>query len=95
MASLAATNWPQPAILVPCLSWSTASGVFTKVGLKFINFVLNLITSLFLFSSLFTPLCFMVLSSFLFTNSFTSINLHDGVPLPQINTYLGGEDKFH
>ncbi|ODM92638.1 hypothetical protein Ocin01_14037 [Orchesella cincta] len=30
MASLAATNWPKPISLVPCLSWSTASGVFTK-----------------------------------------------------------------
>lgn len=31
MASLAATNWPKPLVLVPCLSWSTASAVFTKV----------------------------------------------------------------
>nr|XP_045601387.1 protein ABHD18-like isoform X2 [Procambarus clarkii] len=30
MASLAATNWPKPLPLVPCLSWSTASGVFTQ-----------------------------------------------------------------
>uniref|UniRef100_A0A1B6F594 Uncharacterized protein n=1 Tax=Cuerna arida TaxID=1464854 RepID=A0A1B6F594_9HEMI len=30
MASLAATNWPKPIALVPCLSWSTASGVFTE-----------------------------------------------------------------
>ncbi|XP_077299151.1 protein ABHD18 isoform X2 [Arctopsyche grandis] len=30
MASLAATNWPKPLVLVPCLSWSTASAVFTK-----------------------------------------------------------------
>ncbi|XP_048827158.1 protein ABHD18 isoform X1 [Brienomyrus brachyistius] len=29
MASLAVTNWPRPIPLVPCLSWSTASGVFT------------------------------------------------------------------
>lgn len=29
MASLAATNWPKPLVLVPCLSWSTASAVFT------------------------------------------------------------------
>ncbi|XP_067849695.1 protein ABHD18 isoform X2 [Heptranchias perlo] len=29
MASLAASNWPKPIPLVPCLSWSTASGVFT------------------------------------------------------------------
>ncbi|XP_033150608.1 protein ABHD18 isoform X5 [Drosophila busckii] len=29
MASLAATNWPKPIVLVPCLSWSTASAVFT------------------------------------------------------------------
>ncbi|XP_071975493.1 protein ABHD18 [Engystomops pustulosus] len=30
MASLAVTNWPKPIPLIPCLSWSTASGVFTK-----------------------------------------------------------------
>lgn len=30
MASLAATNWPKPIVVVPCLSWSTASGVFTE-----------------------------------------------------------------
>ncbi|XP_014614167.1 PREDICTED: uncharacterized protein C4orf29 homolog isoform X2 [Polistes canadensis] len=30
MASLAATNWPKPIVLVPCLSWSTASPVFTE-----------------------------------------------------------------
>uniref|UniRef100_A0A6M2DYQ1 Putative secreted protein n=1 Tax=Xenopsylla cheopis TaxID=163159 RepID=A0A6M2DYQ1_XENCH len=30
MASLAATNWPKPIVLVPCLSWSTASAVFTR-----------------------------------------------------------------
>lgn len=29
MASIAATNWPKPLVLVPCLSWSTASAVFT------------------------------------------------------------------
>ncbi|XP_060035079.1 protein ABHD18 isoform X3 [Erinaceus europaeus] len=29
MASLAVSNWPKPVPLVPCLSWSTASGVFT------------------------------------------------------------------
>lgn len=29
MASLAASNWPKPLVLVPCLSWSTASAVFT------------------------------------------------------------------
>ncbi|KAM3612634.1 uncharacterized protein V6R79_011605 [Siganus canaliculatus] len=29
MASLAATNWPKPIPLIPCLSWSTASSVFT------------------------------------------------------------------
>uniref|UniRef100_A0A0A1WSB7 Uncharacterized protein C4orf29 homolog n=1 Tax=Zeugodacus cucurbitae TaxID=28588 RepID=A0A0A1WSB7_ZEUCU len=29
MASLAATNWPKPLVLVPCLSWSTAAPVFT------------------------------------------------------------------
>uniref|UniRef100_A0A0K8THS9 Protein ABHD18 n=1 Tax=Lygus hesperus TaxID=30085 RepID=A0A0K8THS9_LYGHE len=30
MASLAATSIPEPVVLVPCLSWSTASGVFTE-----------------------------------------------------------------
>ena len=30
MASLAASSWPKPIVLVPCLSWSTASGVFTR-----------------------------------------------------------------
>lgn len=29
MASLAASNWDKPLSLIPCLSWSTASGVFT------------------------------------------------------------------
>ncbi|XP_008279127.1 protein ABHD18 isoform X2 [Stegastes partitus] len=29
MASLAVTNWPKPIPLIPCLSWSTASSVFT------------------------------------------------------------------
>lgn len=31
MASLAATNWHKPLSLIPCLSWSTASSVFTQV----------------------------------------------------------------
>ena len=30
MASLAASSWPKPVALVPCLSWSTASSVFTS-----------------------------------------------------------------
>jgi len=30
MASLAAITWGKPIPLVPCLSWSTASGVFTQ-----------------------------------------------------------------
>jgi len=30
MASLAATNWPKPLVLVPCLSWSSATPVFTQ-----------------------------------------------------------------
>ena len=30
MASLAASSWPKPIVLVPCLSWSTASSVFTR-----------------------------------------------------------------
>ncbi|KAM8938932.1 protein ABHD18 isoform 2-T2 [Pelodytes ibericus] len=42
MASLAVTNWPKPIPLVPCLSWSTASGVFTtadsfKMGQEFVK----------------------------------------------------------
>lgn len=32
MASLAATNWPKPLVCVPCLSWTTASSVFTRVS---------------------------------------------------------------
>ena len=31
MASLAATTWPKPLAIIPCLSWSTASCVFTQV----------------------------------------------------------------
>lgn len=31
MASLAVTNWPKPIPLIPCLSWTTASTVFTTV----------------------------------------------------------------
>ncbi|CAG0918712.1 unnamed protein product, partial [Notodromas monacha] len=30
MASLAATNWPKPIALIPCLSGTSASGVFTQ-----------------------------------------------------------------
>nr|CAG4635538.1 EOG090X08BF [Artemia franciscana] len=30
MASIAAGAWPEPVVLVPCLSWTTASTVFTK-----------------------------------------------------------------
>lgn len=40
-ASLAATNWPKPLVLVPCLSWSTASPVFTQVSLRSIPYRLN------------------------------------------------------
>lgn len=29
-ASLAGTNWPKPIGIVPCLSWTTASCVFTQ-----------------------------------------------------------------
>lgn len=32
MASLACTAWPKPLAIVPCLSWSTASCVFTEVA---------------------------------------------------------------
>ncbi len=35
MASLAVTNWPKPIPLIPCLSWTTASSVFTTVRFKF------------------------------------------------------------
>lgn len=31
MASIAATAWPKPLGIIPCLSWSTASCVFTQV----------------------------------------------------------------
>ena len=34
MASLASTAWPKPLAIVPCLSWSTASCVFTQVLIK-------------------------------------------------------------
>ncbi|XP_030740647.1 protein ABHD18 isoform X2 [Echinops telfairi] len=42
MASLAVSNWPKPMPLIPCLSWSTASGVFTtmdsfKMGQEFMG----------------------------------------------------------
>ncbi|XP_063493606.1 protein ABHD18 isoform X4 [Symphalangus syndactylus] len=42
MASLAVSNWPKPMPLIPCLSWSTASGVFTttdsfKMGQEFVK----------------------------------------------------------
>uniref|UniRef100_A0A2K5CUN2 Abhydrolase domain containing 18 n=1 Tax=Aotus nancymaae TaxID=37293 RepID=A0A2K5CUN2_AOTNA len=42
MASLAVSNWPKPMPLIPCLSWSTASGVFTttdsfKMGKEFVK----------------------------------------------------------
>ena len=30
MASLAGTNWHRPIAIVPCLSWTTASCVFTQ-----------------------------------------------------------------
>lgn len=30
MASLAATNYTKPLVVVPCLSWTTASSVFTE-----------------------------------------------------------------
>lgn len=33
MASLAVTNWPKPIPLIPCLSWTTASNVFTTVSI--------------------------------------------------------------
>ena len=33
MASIAATVWNKPIAIVPCLSWTTAAPVFTKVGL--------------------------------------------------------------
>lgn len=46
MASLAVSNWPKPMPLIPCLSWSTASGVFTTVielWLKLDNVYLNIV----------------------------------------------------
>lgn len=36
MASLACTAWPKPLAIVPCLSWTTASCVFTQVKWHFI-----------------------------------------------------------
>ena len=38
MASLAATAWPKPLGIIPCLSWSTASCVFTQVIFLDFNF---------------------------------------------------------
>lgn len=47
MASLAATNWPKPLVLVPCLSWSTAAAVFTQVCvLENLNLSLNILNNL-------------------------------------------------
>lgn len=44
MASLAVTNWPKPLPLIPCLSWSTASAVFTTVINKLHNtFFVNML----------------------------------------------------
>ena len=47
MASLAASSWPKPLSFVPCLSWSTASMVWTQVlygvssmALKYVNSML-------------------------------------------------------
>lgn len=40
MASLAAASWPKPVVLIPCLSGTTASGVFTEV---FMNLVFTII----------------------------------------------------
>ncbi|XP_033742069.1 protein ABHD18-like [Pecten maximus] len=34
MACLAATNWHKPLVLVPCLSWTTASSVYTRGVLR-------------------------------------------------------------
>jgi hypothetical protein len=34
MASLASSVWPKPVALVPCLSWTTASPVFTRVKIS-------------------------------------------------------------
>lgn len=40
MASLAAVSWPKPIVLVPCLSGTTAAGVFTEVTLLIKCFLL-------------------------------------------------------
>jgi len=40
MASLAAASWPKPVVLVPCLSGTTASGVFTEVIITIINLLI-------------------------------------------------------
>lgn len=42
MASLAAASWPKPIVLVPCLSGTTASGVFTEVFIC-INYYLSVV----------------------------------------------------
>jgi hypothetical protein len=47
MASLAATNWPKPIVLVPCLSWSSATPVFTQVCQKNLYRLLTRINNLY------------------------------------------------
>ena len=34
MASLAASNWPEPLSLIPCMSWTTASTVYMQGVMK-------------------------------------------------------------
>lgn len=40
MASLAAASWPKPVVLVPCLSGTTASGVFTEVFMTLVFIII-------------------------------------------------------
>lgn len=48
MASLAAASWPKPIVLVPCLSGTTAAGVFTEVIIDINNIVIILLIKKFL-----------------------------------------------
>jgi hypothetical protein len=41
MASLAASAWPKPISLVPCLAWTSASVTFCQVGILPINQSVN------------------------------------------------------
>lgn len=62
MASLAASSWPKPVVLVPCLSWSTASGVFTR-GVMSGAIDWSLLESQYLTNQIYNEILDMVLQS--------------------------------